>query len=270
MRDVDGAAHLSTLMTATHRRAVLADIRARLEAKAPVRLVSTSLIEAGVDLDFPLVLRAASRDNSLAQAAGRCNREGRLAGLGELLVFRSEHPAPPLVEDYAAKGREVLARYSENDPVPWRRYRHISPCSGEATGPEALDAASVGQGAPAQGILNAITRGGMACPFEDIERAFRLIDDNQRAVIIRDGAHGIGEPALAALRHASPNKAAMELQKFAVNVPQTLWRRLWSAGALEWWAEDRFGEQFATLSHSALYDDAAGLAVDESMASAHR
>ncbi|WP_162630764.1 CRISPR-associated endonuclease Cas3'' [Paracoccus endophyticus] len=99
----EGATHLSTLMTAAHRRQVLALVRERLKAGQPVRLVSTSLVEAGVDVDFPLVMHAAAGIDSLAQAAGRCNREGRMERwmerLGELLVFRSEHPAPPVVED---------------------------------------------------------------------------------------------------------------------------------------------------------------------------
>ncbi|MBP1806253.1 CRISPR-associated endonuclease Cas3'' [Rubellimicrobium aerolatum] len=62
----EGAAHLSTLMTAAHRRAVLVGVRARLTAGKPVRLVSTSLVEAGVDVDFPLVMRAAAGIDSLA------------------------------------------------------------------------------------------------------------------------------------------------------------------------------------------------------------
>lgn len=91
--------HLSTNMCPAHRRKVLRRIRAALgdwrKRGAPVRVVSTQLIEAGVDLDFPVVFRALAGLDSIAQAAGRCNREGRLKGLGQVFVFRSESPPPP-------------------------------------------------------------------------------------------------------------------------------------------------------------------------------
>ncbi|MBC3517365.1 CRISPR-associated helicase Cas3' [Neobittarella massiliensis] len=75
----EGSFHLSTLMTPDHRRQVLEEIRQRLQDKAgpPCRVVATSLIEAGVDVDFPAVYRQEAGLDSIIQAAGRCNREGR-------------------------------------------------------------------------------------------------------------------------------------------------------------------------------------------------
>ncbi len=259
--EAEGAAHLSTLMTAAHRRQVLAEVRRRLKAVEPVRLVSTSLVEAGVDVDFPLVMRAAAGIDSLAQAAGRCNREGRMTGLGDMLVFRSEHPAPPVVEDYAAKGREVLARHAE-DPLSPAAVADYFATLWRSWGPEALDAAEVGEAARVRGILQAIGKAGLECPFEDIERAFRLIGDEQRAVVIRDGEHGAPQTLLDDLQWGSPGAAVRELQPFTVNVPFGLWRRLWAAGVLGWWGKDRFDEQFALLEASALYDRRAGLNVE--------
>lgn len=88
-----GTLHLSALMCGQHRSAVIEAIKARLKAKRegrdrePLRVVSTQLVEAGVDLDFPLVWRALAGLDSIAQAAGRCNREGKIEEGGRVVVF---------------------------------------------------------------------------------------------------------------------------------------------------------------------------------------
>ncbi|WP_296810074.1 CRISPR-associated endonuclease Cas3'' [Thiocapsa sp.] len=82
--------HLSTNLCPMHRRAVLERVTRRLTSAEPCRLISTQCVEAGVDLDFPRVFRAFAPLESIAQAAGRCNREGRLREAGEVLVFDPE------------------------------------------------------------------------------------------------------------------------------------------------------------------------------------
>jgi len=87
--------HLSASMCPAHRQIKLAEIRRRLLAGEPCRLISTQLIEAGVDVDFPRVYRAAGPLDSIIQTAGRCNREGRMTEPGEVIVFRPEDEGMP-------------------------------------------------------------------------------------------------------------------------------------------------------------------------------
>ena len=88
-----GLFHLSTNLCTAHRREVLDEVRVRLHSKAPLRclLISTQCVEAGVDVDFPAVYRAMAPLEAIAQAAGRCNREGRMSGDGQVTVFQPAH-----------------------------------------------------------------------------------------------------------------------------------------------------------------------------------
>lgn len=111
----ENAMHLSSGMCGAHRRYVLAKVRRRLRDKDPCRLVSTQLVEAGVDLDFPLVLRASGPLDSIVQAAGRCNREGLMEENGQVIVFRSDEDSMPRGEYRigAEQGQIMLARDPE-------------------------------------------------------------------------------------------------------------------------------------------------------------
>lgn len=105
----EGSYHLSTLMYPKHRTEILDEIRDRLKNGLPCRVVSTSLIEAGVDVDFPTVFRQMTGLDSLIQAAGRCNREGKRRAEDSIVTyFEGEEPAPMLQRVNIGAAREVL------------------------------------------------------------------------------------------------------------------------------------------------------------------
>ena len=124
--DEPDALHLSTLLCGVHRSEVLEEIRRRLAAREPCHVVSTQVVEAGVDLDFEAVFRAAAPLDAIIQAAGRCNREGRLEKGGRVVVFRPPDDASP--PGIYRSGRDIarvvqeLPGFDPNDPETVRHY----------------------------------------------------------------------------------------------------------------------------------------------------
>ena len=109
-----GNFHLSTLMHPAHRRRILDEILQRLRDGLPCRVVSTSLIEAGVDVDFPAVYRELAGLDSILQAAGRCNREGKRPPADSIVtIFQGEDPPPRLFETSIGAGKIVLGHFPD-------------------------------------------------------------------------------------------------------------------------------------------------------------
>jgi CRISPR-associated endonuclease/helicase Cas3 len=168
--------HLSTWMCGEHRRHVLQTVRDRLKEGNPCRVVSTQLVEAGVDLDFPAVYRAEAGFDSIAQAAGRCNREGKLP-LGFTYVFEAEERPPKGLLQTAA---DVAKELHSLHPDP------LAPAAVEAyfrhfywmKKPEW----------DKHGVMKTMdidpVRGRLLFQFREMADAYRIIRDDQLPVLV--------------------------------------------------------------------------------------
>ena len=247
-KHLDGACHLTTLMCAEHRSEVLKTIRARLKAGAPCRLIATSLIEAGVDVSFPRLMRAEAGADSIAQAAGRCNRENlRTADESEVLIFRPEEQwkAPPELATYAACMRETL----RND--------------GDLLAPEAMiayfrrvyDLSDLDK----HHILEMLKNAGSDFPFQTIAEKSRVIESNHMLpLLIPYDANA--EAHINALEHADTIGGLLrQLQRYTVQVPESALKILFGKGRVNVINKEKFGEQFYALIGTDLYDAQAGL-----------
>ena len=263
MADAKGAAHLTTLMCARHRREKLGVVRERLRNGAPVRLVATSLVEAGVDLDFRVVWRAEAGLESIIQAAGRCNREGR-AEMGDVFVFKPSdeegHKPQPEVGQFADAARGVL-RSHHDDPMSLEAIDDYFRKLYWLKGDDALDA---------KHILRLLRERGRSLdfPLETIAREFRLIETSMAPIIVpwcgTDGRDDTAKRLLEELRWVErPGRIARRLQPYIVQVPPQVRTALLTAGAAEVIRKDDFEHQFVELVNMDLYGPETGLTWNE-------
>lgn len=238
------AYHLSGLMCPVHRTGILSRVREALTSGRPCRLISTQLIEAGVDIDFPVVYRAAAGIDSLAQAAGRCNREGRMAEHGKVFLFTPAEGLPPGHFRQTAETADMVLRHHV-DPLSLEAvedyFRHFYWLKGDQ-----LDAKQ---------ILSSLSEGARNgdFPFRSVAECFRLIEQYADPLIIPF------EPEAAkmikALRYAeSPGRLARALQRYTIQIPRDALARLLHAGSVE-----RLHDQFNILINGDLYRDDLGL-----------
>lgn len=215
----DGTYHLSTLMYPAHRWQQLTEIRERLKQNLPCRVVSTSLIEAGVDVDFRTVFREQAGLDSILQAAGRCNREGkRPAAESFVYIFEGEGKVPLLFSTAIGAGKQVLARYEDiSSPEAIHEYfRQLLDLKGKATQDK-------------ERILPLIQ--SEPFPFRTIAERFHLIDSPTRTIYIplEEGAKLIGE-----LQSGMVNRNTFrKLGRYSVSIYEQHFAALEQAGDLQ-------------------------------------
>lgn len=240
----DGLFHLSALMCPAHRAKVFGQVREALLNDRLCRLVSTQLVEAGVDVDFPLVYRALGGLDSVVQGAGRCNREGKL-DMGQVVVFRAP-TSPP--RGTATKGldttvsllRQHCGEIDIEDSAVFETYFRI------LYSKEDLDAKQ-------------IQTERQRFNFATVAKSFRLIEDGfSHPVVV---PFGDVEDRLDALRKHGPSRENLRaLQPFLVNVYEPDVVHLTKSGAFEIIGDVVYA--LAAPFHR-LYSERFGLVLDE-------
>lgn len=219
--DAESHVHLSALMCPAHRSRVLDEVRQRLEAGDECRVVSTQLVEAGVDLDFPVVYRSLAGLDAIAQAAGRCNRNGQLQGMGRTFVFRSEHTrSEAFFRDTTNSASQVLA--VNGDPLSLEAVEHFFKLYYWDQSDRWDKERVLGEFHMHQGNRDLPFSFG----FERVARAFRLIEETGRPVLVPWGREG-GSLCEELRRDGElPSRQLLrQLQRFTVQIPGRLWDR---------------------------------------------
>ena len=171
--------HLSTLMCCSHRRRILKTIREKLNTRENVIVISTSLIEAGVDIDFPVVMRSIAGIDSIIQAGGRANREGK-AILGSVIVFEptsDDGKTPKAIQNCVSISKEIIELLKENafglDGISMYFKLLYSASSSNDT----LDAKNIISEFDVLG-------NSIKLNFETVANKFKLIEDNTKSIVV--------------------------------------------------------------------------------------
>jgi CRISPR-associated endonuclease/helicase Cas3 len=237
LHDKENNLHLSANMCAEHRSLVLQEIRARLKARSngdsrPLRVVSTQLIEAGVDVDFPVVYRAIAGLDSIAQSAGRCNREEKLDTLGKVIVFIPETAVPI---GFLRQGAETTISLLRGNLIK------------DPLSPESLTLFFTHMNAKGNrdkhGICELLTAAKprldapLSLAFRSAAEKFRLIDDTGVSLIApfknSDQSETPIEIWLSMLDKDSNAKwIYRKLQRYSITVPENLARKLEAIGVV--------------------------------------
>ncbi len=248
-----GRFHLSTLMCPAHRKQTIAKIRKRLEQGKTCRVVSTQIMEAGIDVDFPIGYRAMSGLDSIIQAAGRVNREGR-QNSGTLFVFEPDSSfvrrTPAYIRQGAEAAKEIMRRFA--DPVCLEAVQAYFGLVYDLQDRNAFDAKNIlacfEKGIPAEANFD----------FMTAAERFKLIEENTLPIVIP-----FDEAAKSTLQGArfSPFPASLsrQLQVYTVNIYAGEYEALLSKGLIE-----LIGGTFAVLNDLSFYHAETGLVIPES------
>lgn len=245
-----GTFHLSALMCGQHRSEMIKTIKQKLKNKEPARVISTQLVEAGVDFDFPVVYRALAGLDSIAQAAGRCNREGNLPDMGKVIVFIPPRKPPLGLLRKAADTTCSIVSINHEDPLNYDLFEnYFSELYWKAN---SLDSKKI------VALLDPYQNDLQECSiyFRTAAEKFRIIDESlQKTILIR---HGEGKKLIDLLKAMGPERWLMrKLQRYTVNVYNDDFIQMLKRGSVE----EIYPQIFAITSNSE-YSEDVGLLVE--------
>lgn len=234
--------HLSTYMYPAHRQKVLKKIKQRLDENKPCRVVSTSLIEAGVDIDFPTVYRAISGIDSILQAGGRCNRENKRNSFDCVVHIFNTDEVLSYQQTNTDAAMEVIKKYGDKIYLPdaikmyfnnLYYYRDIDKTH------KVFDK---------KGIINGLTN----LEFESVAQKFKLIENDTKSLYIYTEEN---KKEIDDLRHGNYSKELFRnLQKYVVNLYERDFNKIDEACGIEY-----IDNSFYVLSDNKYYSDKTGI-----------
>lgn len=217
LKNQENVFHLSALMCPAHRTEVLSRVKRMLGRSKPCKLVSTQLIEAGVDIDFPVVYRSLAGIDSIAQAAGRCNREGKLK-VGRFYIFKSEHTrSESFFSETANSASQVIEIFDEPLTLQavekfFELYYWDQKSKWDST--QIFSEFRLNQNKNMPFLFN----------FRTVAQKFKIIDNNYESIIIPWGEKG--RQLCEHVRKEFPTREfSRKLQRFTVSVNKWLWEK---------------------------------------------
>lgn len=242
----EGSFYLTTTLYPRHRRKILEEIRSRLKNGLPCRVLSTSLIEAGVDVDFPTVYRALAGLDSICQSGGRCNREGKRPPWDSVIhIFESEKQAPSILRQNIGAARKIIDEYGTEMTCPEAIKKYFDFLFYVLKDERGLDS---------KDILGQIRNDFF--PFASVAGDFHLIESPTRTVYIlgRDDESRMLKHELA--QEHFNRLLWRKLGQYAVSVYRQQYDALLEACAL-----DVISDNAAVLTDNTLYDENTGLSL---------
>ncbi len=216
--------HLSAFMCGEERSELISEIKEKLRKSQPVRVISTQLIEAGVDIDFPVVYRALAGLDSIAQAAGRCNRENKLAAEGKLgivIIFNPPKSSPPgLLRKGEDACKSILRTNNVTELTPEifiKYFQQLYPNVNDFDKPRFYE--------------HLIKEADVfKFQFRTLANDFKLIDDAQKSIVVLYKNQKNGKSSETLIRELEFNGASKQLgrklQRFIVNVPKHMFEKI--------------------------------------------
>lgn len=218
----EGTIHLSGFMCGEERSEVIADIKTKLNNNEPIRVISTQLVEAGVDIDFPMVYRALTGLDSIVQAAGRCNRENKLQ-TGKVFIFVPPKPSPSgFLRKCEDAGKAILRNKSNEDFIPSLYSEYFKYLYSNINSFDKID------------FYSHLVRDASSFDFQfkSFAENFNMIDDKKQiSIIVR---YKNSESLINQLKFAGASKDLLrKLQRYIVNIPIYLFNNIRKSNYIE-------------------------------------